>query len=35
ACGKEAARLLIRAGLSASCTEQNYLLAVPSRSVGS
>ncbi|MCI70540.1 hypothetical protein A2U01_0091803, partial [Trifolium medium] len=31
--GEGAARLLVRAGLSANCTEQDYLLAVPSRSV--
>ncbi|MCI54709.1 hypothetical protein A2U01_0075959, partial [Trifolium medium] len=30
--GKGAARLTIRAGLSAGYTEQGYLLAVPSRS---
>ncbi|MCI74338.1 hypothetical protein A2U01_0095602, partial [Trifolium medium] len=30
-----AARRLIRAGLSASCSEQNYLLAIPSRNAGS
>ncbi|MCI54966.1 hypothetical protein A2U01_0076216, partial [Trifolium medium] len=30
--GKGAARLMIRAGLSASCTEQGRLLVIPSRS---
>ncbi|MCI61700.1 hypothetical protein A2U01_0082957, partial [Trifolium medium] len=29
-----AARRLIRAGLSAICIEQDYLLAVPSRNAG-
>ncbi|MCI77574.1 hypothetical protein A2U01_0098844, partial [Trifolium medium] len=33
--GKGAAMLMVRAGLSASCSEHDYLLAVPSRGVGS